>query len=192
MLRDAAYEVARPTGRCAVTGRPITPGEAFVAVLVERDQDERLERRDYTLDAWGGGAPVQRSGLGARVVASWRALMPRAGERGRRLIDDEALADLFEQVVEPDAGERNARAAFRYLLALLLIRRRLLRHAGARPGVLLVRRARDGERAPTIEVADPGMDEATISAATEQLSAVLLGGEPGEGRGEPGTSGADQ
>lgn len=188
MLRDAGYEVARPTGRCAVTGRAIAPGEAFVAVLVERDEDERLERRDYTLDAWGDGT----LGRGGRVVASWRAVMPRAEERGRRLIDDEALADLFEQVVEPQAGEANARGAFRYLLALLLIRRRILRHAGARPGVLLVRRAREGERATTIEVADPGMDKAVISAATEQLSAVLLGGEPRDGREESGTPGADQ
>ncbi len=188
MLKDTPYEVARPTGMCARTGRVIAPGEAFVGVLAERQGEERLERLDFTLDAWDGGAGAGRAGLTGRVVASWRAVMPRHEERGRRLIDDEALADLFEQVLGVREGESAARAAFRFLLALLLIRRRILRHAGVRPGVLQVRWARDGERAPIVEVADPGMDEATIGAATEQLSAVLLGSEP-RGSEEAGTSG---
>lgn len=171
MFGDTTFDVARPTGVCSATGRAIAPGETFVAALIERDADEKLERRDYSQQGWADAAHPS----GERVVASWRAVMPRPEDRSGRLLDDAGLADLFEQVCEPRDDETPARGAFRYLLALLLIRRRVLRHAGTRQGDLLVRWTRDGERADTISVADPGLDPAVLAGATEQLSAVLLG-----------------
>jgi hypothetical protein len=179
MLRETGFEIARPTGLCSVSGRAITPGEIFVAGLFERTGEDRLERRDFSLEAWGAGPG--RDGGPPGLVASWRAVMPRPDDRAGRLVDDEALACLFEQVSEAAEGESTARAAFRFLLALLLVRRRVLRHAGARAGAMLVRWTREGDTERPIEVADPGMDEATIAAATEQLSAVLRGAPPGEG-----------
>ncbi len=179
MPRETGYEIARPTGVCSMSGRAITPGEVFVAGLFERGGDDRLERRDFSLEAWG--AASAHDGAPPGLLASWRAVMPRAEDRTGRLLDDEALADLFEQVMEQTEGETAARSAFRFLLALLLVRRKVLRHAGARSGAMLVRWARDGETGRPIEVADPGMDEATIAAATEQLSAVLRGAAPIDG-----------
>jgi hypothetical protein len=52
-------------------------------------------------------------------------------------MDDEELLDLFESL--EDANEPK-KQAFRFLLALLLVRKRLLKYEGQRPGLMLVRR----------------------------------------------------
>ena len=62
--------------------------------------------------------------------------MSEGGEKPRALLSDPELLELFEEL----AGATETRQlVFRYLLALLLVRRKVLRHAGSRPGVLLVR-----------------------------------------------------
>lgn len=181
MSTEVKYEVARPTGVCAATGRAIAPGEPFVAVLLERAGDEGLERRDFHASGWADGAALAE--LKPRVLGHWRGLMPEPNASGRTIIDDDALADLFEQTLEAgDDGEgAQSRAAFRFVLALLLVRRKLLKPAGSREGALVVRWARDGDRGTPIEVPDPGMDGARIAQAAERLSAVLLGEDPGRG-----------
>ena len=173
------YDIARPTGTCAATGEPIRVGDLYVAVLLDRDGDAGPERRDYSLAAWEKGVLAELKPTG-RVLGHWRAVMPEPKTAGRRLIDDDALLDLFEQSVEgdgieaPGGGGGGGRAAFRYLLALILIRKRLLRCVGERAGTLHVRFAKDAS-GRTVEVPDPGLDEARIQEATEHLSSVLMG-----------------
>jgi hypothetical protein len=101
----------------------------------------------------------------------------------RALIDDAELVDLFEQL---GAASAQRQLAFRYILALILIRKRLLRHVGTRKGsggevmlVQLARAAGGGPDDPAVEVIDPGLDEQTIAEATEQLGEIMLGAEPG-------------
>ncbi len=45
-----AYEVARPSGKCAVTGEPIPVGEKYMALL--RETATGMERLDISLPAW--------------------------------------------------------------------------------------------------------------------------------------------
>lgn len=170
---DASYEISRPTGRCAATGHPIAIGQAFIAALAERDGQEGLERLDYSLEAWEAGA---RPELPLRLFGYWRSVMSPPGETKRQFIDDEALLDLFDGLAE---ATEPSRLAFRYVLALILVRKRLLRYEGGRRGVMLVRRAkRAGEEpdtSPPSEVIDPGMDDAAIAEATEQLGQIIQG-----------------
>ncbi|MFM9996570.1 MAG: hypothetical protein ACKVU4_12315 [Phycisphaerales bacterium] len=186
MSTEAKYEIARPTGVCAATGRAIAPGEPFVAVLVEAGSagEESLQRRDYHAESWADGAVLAELKPAPRVLGHWRAVMPEPNASGRTIIDDEALADLFEQSLDEGGGgdDDPSRASFRFVLALLLVRRKLLKPAGSSEGALVLRWARDGDRATPFEVPDPGMDGARIAQAAERLSAVLLGGDPGQGR----------
>jgi hypothetical protein len=187
-MPDTSYEIARPTGVCAGTGATIAPGEPLVAVLLE-GPDERLQRRDYTPGAWDNGpgsavlGPESATGRidGLRVVGFWRGIMPEPGESRRRFIDDRALTDLFEQLGE---GEPDAkRAAFRYVLALILVRKRLLRLEPGGPGGAGGGGPRRWPKAPPeqnpIHVPDPGMTEEAVADVIEQLGGVLSDGEPG-------------
>ena len=103
---------------------------------------------------------------------------PDAPRQG--LVDDESLMDLLEQLQE---ATEPARVSFRYILALLLMRRKMLKYEGTRRDrpdspkglVMLVRRATkvDETPGPLIEVVDPGMDDQAISDAIDQIGSVL-------------------
>src|SRR5215471_4754291 len=170
---NTGYEIARATGVCAASGRPIAVGEEFIAALRQGEGEERLERVDYSVEAWRGGARP------AGLFGYWRAKMEPLDARKKPFIDDAALMDLFEQLEE---AQEPARVAFRYLLALMLIRKRLLRYEGNRRDggaqVMLVRvwTPASATPAPVCEVVDPGMDDRAVAEAIEQLTAVMAGG----------------
>lgn len=181
-LLGSGYPIARPTGVCAASGRAIAAGEKCIAVLVERADAPGMERIDFATDAWEAGA---RPAAPLRMVGSWRTTVTAGDAKRSRFLDDDELLDLFEQMQET-ADPR--RLAFRYVLALLLIRRRLLRHEGSRAEgsrtVLRVSRRKgaapgDG---PVMEVVDPGMADESIAAAVEQLTEIM----PPEGSSSAG------
>ncbi|MBL0927320.1 MAG: hypothetical protein IBJ11_06670 [Phycisphaerales bacterium] len=157
------YEIGRRTNVCAATGRALVAGERYVAVLIEREDGQGLDRADYSEAGWAGLSPRPRG-----LFAHWRGVVDAPGAKGPRLIDDGALMDLFEQLGETDDPRR---VAFRYVLALLLVRKRLLETVSQRAGVLMVRRR--GEEGPAAAVRAPELDARAIADATEQLQALL-------------------
>lgn len=186
----AAYETGRPTGVCAATGRKLEIGEKYVAVLAEPKVGSGLVRLDFAADAWDGGSRPESP---ARVFGFWRAIVTPAGAKKRQLVDDAALVDLFEQL---EGATEPRKLAFRYLLALVLVRKRLLAMEGTRaakgaePGVMLVRHKgtaqppeRGGDGPPYIEVVDPGLDRRAMEEGTEELASILSDGAGGSGGG---------
>ena len=106
------YDVQKSTRTCAVSGRVIAAGEPFYSVLV-RD-GAALARRDYAADAWPGPPDD--------AVGWWKSTMGDREGKKPKLAPSEVLLELFRSPAEtPDQLE------FRYVLALLLVRRRLLR-----------------------------------------------------------------
>jgi len=172
-----SQDISRPVGRCAATGRELAPGEAYVAALVEAPDGESLTRLDFAAEAWAQGA---RPEAPASLFAHWRSVTPEPGRPERTLIGADEVMDLFEQL---EGAEQPARRAFRYVLALLLIRKRRLVYEGGRPGdpkrgvegVMYVRpwTRKDQTEAPIVEVVDPNLDEQTLAAVTEQIGRVM-------------------
>ena len=174
-LTDSSYDIARPSGVCAASGARIEPGQEYVAVLVEREGQEGLERLDYAADRWDAGA---RPAAPLRIFGSWHAVMQDSSAPQKAFIDDEALLDLLEQL---EGAQEPSRQSFRYVLSLLLVRKRLLKFEGQRQEgahrVMLVRRAgpAGATPGPLLEIVDPAMDEAAIAAAVEQLGSIMNG-----------------
>ncbi len=172
-MMPQGYEIARPTGLCAATGGAIAVGEQYMAALAESDAG--VARIDYSLGAWAGGARP------ARLFACWRARMPEPRQRKKALVEDDDLAELFDQLGEEQEGEADARRArFRYVLAWLLVRRKLMQYGGTRDGVVRLRRSGSLASGPVrdepwIEVEDPGMSEDELARATGELAVALLG-----------------
>ncbi|MCK6475417.1 MAG: hypothetical protein L6Q35_01135 [Phycisphaerales bacterium] len=170
---SSAYSIARPTGVCALTGQAISVGERFVATLVEIDGEQDLRRVDFSAQAWEQGARP----TAGRLFATWTAVMAEPTAKKRPLLTDDELLDMFDQFA-PSTDRR--RLVFRYLLALALLRRRLLRHEGSRGTIMLVRRRGAGAD-DVLEVLDPGMDDAAVSEAMEELSRIIPLDEPAAG-----------
>lgn len=105
------YTIQRSTRKCHQGDRPFEPGERYYSVVLQRGAE--LVRQDFSKEHWHG-APNH-------AVGWWKSQMPakRAGKLTLAptsiLLD--ALEKLSEQTVDSDLA---------YLLAILLIRRRLL------------------------------------------------------------------
>lgn len=165
--------MARGTGVCAASGKSFALGEAYVATLVERAGESGLSRMDFSKEAWDAGA---RPGDGARVFASWRSVHSHEQPAKKALMSDDELLDLFEELSEATEAKR---LSFRYLLALLLVRRKVLKLLGEKRAgersVMMVRPRRAAEDSPAIEVVDPGMTDGAVADAIEQLGQVVGG-----------------
>ncbi len=166
----ADYRIARPTGVCAATGRLLEPGTPCIATLCELPGEEGFERRDYSLEAWNaGGRPDD-------VFSQWKTIVPDPHARQKVFVDDDVLLDLFESL----AGQTGRkRLAYRFILSLVLMRKKLLRYSGRRgegedEQWLLAARGAPPDQ-PPIEVANPHLTDADVRELIEQLSEVLRG-----------------
>ncbi|MEL7473160.1 MAG: hypothetical protein AAGK04_07575 [Planctomycetota bacterium] len=166
------YEITRADGVCAATGETLRPGDPIVVTLIEREDEGVLQRLEYKLDAWDASAGTKAP---TGVFASWRTVRPDPSAKPDPLIDAGSLMELFESL---GGAEDTRRQVFRYVLALLLIRKKKLEYLGAADGVLRVRE-RGPKDAPseTQHVVNPGMDDDAVAAAIEQLSQVMSGSE---------------
>lgn len=157
-------QIAKPNTICCSTGRPLEPGEPIVSALVRGDGG--LKRLDWSPDGWSG-AP-------AETIAWWRSRVPLPTATGHSLAPADVLLDAFEEL-QDHPGD----APLRYLLALQLIRRRIVKTVdeppsdGADPGLLrLSCRKRNCEYlvavVESVELADGSL--------AERLSALLWSG----------------
>jgi len=106
------YEVQRCTRRCSNTDRELKPGDVFFSALVAKDSE--LVRHDYSQEAW--------SGPPKNVISWWKSRIPSRNDRPRRWETNDVVLEFFEELAgQPD------RQDMRYVLALLLVRRRVMR-----------------------------------------------------------------
>ena len=110
----------RPLGKnCAGTGQPLKPGSMCFSVLIEKGDE--LQRLDYSAEGWKG--PPENA------VAQWKCAVPLPAESKKKLLDPDALMGYFDQLYE-QANPLDER--LRYILAILLIRKKRLKLEGSR------------------------------------------------------------
>ncbi|MGC9453350.1 MAG: hypothetical protein ACP5HU_00655 [Phycisphaerae bacterium] len=163
MARD--YEnISRPTGVCSLCRRCFEPGNEYVATV--REQDEQFERRDYCPSCYDGADEDES------VVAVWRARAPEPKQKRKLFVDDDVLMNFFRRL---DGDESDSRVNFRFVLALVLMRKKLLVYEGSE-------KLDDGREVwtmrykgadETCRVLDPHMDEEKIAEVSEQLNQIL-------------------
>jgi hypothetical protein len=158
----SGYDVPRPIGKCAVSGRDIVPGDKFVAAV--RETPTGLERLDISLDQW----PAFDH---ANLLGYWQTTMPSHEEKKKVFVDDQVLCDLFErlaEVMEP------AKVNFRFVLGLILMRKRLIvyeatRHDAGRD--VWVVRLKGKEQ--HLDLTDPKLNEQEMTEVSQQLGQIL-------------------
>jgi hypothetical protein len=106
------FEVQRCTRRCAKTDRDLQPGETIYSVLVAEGAE--VVRYDYAADAWDG-APENALGW-------WRSKIPEPNANRMHWAPSDVMLQYFEEL----EGRQDKRDE-RYVLALLLLRRRIVR-----------------------------------------------------------------
>ncbi len=213
-----SYEIPRTSGVCASNGRELVPGESYFAALVELTQEQVAEaaedlksggakaggtsggsakdkaiaaltalgmcRIDISSDAWDSG--FRPEGL----FGYWKSTVPEPNQKKKMFVDDAMLMNLLERLA--DATEPD-RLAFRYVLALILMRKKLLRYDGNEPRTaevageqveqtwwkltpkLDLAKGMLGKWHPDVrlEVLDPKLDESRVEQVMQQLGEIL-------------------
>jgi hypothetical protein len=150
------YQIQNSTRRCATTGRELNPGERYYSVLL--DEGETFTRKDYSIEAWQGPP--------AKAFSFWQGRLP-SGPARRPPIDDEMLLECFNRLegeLEP------GRVSFRFVLALLLMRRRRFKLEETRSEddreVLVLRCTRTGAR---YQVLDPALSDDELETVQDDV-----------------------
>lgn len=168
--RDPAGSAGQPGGSwdldalqvaCAGCRAPFPRAFDYHSALVLRDG--RLAREDYCIPCWSA-SPVQ-------ALSHWGGRCPAPPEMPSWITPQRALEVLSALERNPDAAHA------RGLLALLLVRRKVLRLEAIEPGPtpseerLRLLHPRTGER---VQVVSPRLQRETLGDAKEQLTALLF------------------
>lgn len=157
------WHIERPTGRCAKTGEPISDGEAYYAVLYE--DGESFRREEVSLTAWDG-APED-------AFCHFKTRMPTKAPKKKLLVDDNILMSFFVRLEDETA---EVRRQFRFVLALILMRKKLLKYQETRQsgdGEIWIMRVTGQDK--THKVLNPKLEDSQIETVSRELSAVLHG-----------------
>jgi hypothetical protein len=105
------YSIQRSQRRCHQSDRPFAPGEPFYSALIARGGE--LRRIDVAAEAW--------QGVPRHAVAWWSNRMPEKKQGKIKPAPPPVLIAALESLLEEGTQPELA-----YLLALLLVRRRIL------------------------------------------------------------------
>jgi len=155
------YEIQRCTRRCAATERELAAGEEFFSVLIAEGAE--LRRLDYCADAWQG-PPEKAAGW-------WRSRMPSPTAKKMHWAPNDVMLHFFEEL-----EEQPEKADMRFVLALLLVRRRVLREEDreqddrGRPVLVLYCPRREA----TYRVSEVAPSAGRIEQIQEELATLLF------------------
>ncbi|MCI0335757.1 MAG: hypothetical protein L0228_21325 [Planctomycetes bacterium] len=171
MLLD--FEVQRSSRRCAATDLPLEPGDVCYSVLEVRGAD--VIRKDFSSAAWTDPP--------SEAFAWWRTRIPEPVAKKIKLAPNDVLLELFDQLTDDPAHQD-----MRYVLTLLLVRRRVFRLETAAESL----RAQSGfepaeatadvmcvycpRREASYEVPAAMPDSARIDEIQQRLSDLLIAG----------------
>lgn len=162
-MMQQEFQVEPARGVCAATGKQLSEGETIYTVLFE--EGESFRRAEYSEEAWDG--PPENA------YCAFKTKVPVREKKKRLLVDDHLLVSFFTRL----AGEtQEARLQFRFVLALILMRKRMLKYEGS---------GMDGDTEvwsmslsgddKLHRVINPGLTDDQIEGVSKQLSAILHG-----------------
>lgn len=157
------WQVGPTAGRCMRTGRDFQEGEEYYAVLFE--DGEEFRREDVSLEAWQGPPDGAFCCFRTRIAVKAKAK--------RLWVDDDVLLSFFQRLAD---AEELIRLQFRFVLALILMRKRVLKyerttHEGESEFWVL-RLVKDRTEH---SVLNPRLADDEIEGVSQQLGAILHG-----------------
>lgn len=146
---------------CGACNRPFGEREEYWSALFS--EGEALSRKDYCGACW--------TGMPEGAFSHWRTRSKKKPALPKRFVDDGVLLDFFERLCE---SEDDSRAKFQFIMAVLLMRKRLLKEKSRRRDergvVWSVEAPRLGK---TFEVRDQGLTEPEVAELLGQIGQVL-------------------
>jgi hypothetical protein len=208
---SSSWHVGRVTGRCHACNVELPPNTPCWAALCDRpleqlspsektaekekEKPEKSEskskkteekpepspflRIDFCESCWAAG---KRPEAPLTMFSFWKTIVPVPEQKKKLLVDDSVLMDVFTRMEDKKEPQE---IRFRFVLALILMRKRLLRYEstepapatppaeGAPPHPEVWRMFARGESEKPILVINPHLDQNQIAEVSQQLSAIL-------------------
>lgn len=108
------WKISRGKGLCMQCESEMQEGQIFFSALL--DTELEFQRKDFCSTCW--------EDISESVFSYWKTRVPPADASRKSMVDNEVLLDFFrrlEKETEP------ARINFRYLLSLMLMRKKILK-----------------------------------------------------------------
>jgi hypothetical protein len=155
------WVIDKPLGQCYTTGRAIEPGQEYYATLVQTEQG--FARRDFCADYWNEHKP--------QVFCHWKTKLPSPDQKKHLFIDDDMLLAFFDRLAAETEQEK---INFRFVLALVLMRRRRLKYDSSKvdDGKDIWRLRITGTQ-DFVEVVNPNLDESQVAQLTTHIGQIL-------------------
>ena len=155
------YDVAKPTGKCALSGRDLADGEEYYAVLFETE--DGFTRSDYSLEYWTGPPDG--------AFCYFKTRVPPLEKKKQTFVDNEVLVNFFVRLAD---AEQPVKLHFRFVLALILMRKRLLKYEETiRQNGNEFWQMRLVADQTVHRVLNPRLDEQQITTVSAQLGTIL-------------------
>lgn len=155
------FEVQRFTRRCCRTDHVFEPGELVYSALIA--QQGKVIRKDFGEAAWEGPP--------AEAIGWWKSRVPDVHSTKMHWAPNDVIVHYFEQL-EGNVAQED----LRYVLALLMIRRRIVRledtEANQGQGEVFVLYCPRNEREYRVKVAEPSAPR--IGEIQSELAELLF------------------
>jgi hypothetical protein len=161
------YNISKTACLCRSCQKRLEPGSELVATV--REVGEELQRQDFCPDCWSARSPQDQ----AEPLGVWHGRVPMLAEKKKLLVDDELLVNLFQRL---DGADTPAKVNFRFVLALILMRKKLLVYDrteqldGLETWVMHLR----GDPTP-VKVVNPHLDDGKVAEVSGQLGQIMEG-----------------
>ena len=199
---QSSWNVGRTSAVCAACQVAILPNAVCWAALCDRpaeelspeekeakkksvkERDKELPspfvRIDFCEKCWGEG----KRPTGGEVFSFWKTVVPEPQQKKKLLVDDNVLVDVFQRM---EGRTEPQEIRFRFVLALILMRKRLLKYEGMEPAAAQSEPRPSGSVEPPpevwrmmprgaekpVHVINPHLTADQITEVSQQLSAIL-------------------
>lgn len=156
------WEIQKTRLACATSGREFAEEEDIYSALY--DEGNQFVRRDYAVECW---PPPDME----KVFSFWKTRIPKKDAPVKKFLDDEVILDFFRRL---EGRTEPQKQGFRYVLALLLMRKKVLkfkemRRIGDDTVMVLHERVADCD----YDVVDPRFSEQQLEQVSEEISQIL-------------------
>ena len=156
------WDIRKTAAECSVCKAPFGEGVEVCSALFDRTTE--FERRDYCLACWQAAGRDE-------VFSFWRTRVPCRDEPRRPVVDKDVVLNFFDRL---EGAEEALKRNFRYVLALLLMRKKVLKFTDVERGeggeVLVLY---DKERDRECRVPNPQLTDEEIQSVTEEVGKLL-------------------
>lgn len=166
MALNESWHIRSRGRECAATRRPFVTGEPIITALFPDPESSGYLRRDYSLEAWQARGPDE-----APPFSSWRTnYAPSAGDKAAPP-EKENPEDILRRLVEEDADHTENT---RYILAVMLERRKLLRETDTQRTPTGILRIYENRKTGEVYIVkDPNVPLSQVDALQQEVMEFL-------------------